>query len=411
MIVSMSKVVETVAVYEADDGILLFGSEAALAEVDSRYGASSRAIPGHHLVRAAGQAANAAGALGAQSGRWLKLTQESAADLARHRDKFTGAGVLRRDTGQVFKHLKFEDLSKGALLTPAAPAVLGALATQYALESALDDITAYLEVIDEKLDTLLRQPKIEALAELDGVSGEIEEAYSILAETGRVSTITWSKVQTVSRDLKTMQATALSQLEDLAEGITTATGDTDRTAKRLAAAREDAQFWLGVLARTLALQDRQWLLELGRVADDDPDELEGHRRGITLARRERHDRIAERLEAMTRAVSAAATLSNAAKVANPLNAPRVILRANALDADLTTFAAHAGLDMDGSGEMAPTPWRHAARDLAGDALSAVGDAGSRAADRARAAGRAIEDRRDQRVLRKAEKIEEKRRQR
>lgn len=407
----MTEAVESVAVYEADDGVLLFGSESALAQVDSQYGASARAIPSHKLARVAGHVGSAAGQVGAHSGRWLRLTKESAADLAQHTEKFSGTGVLRQDTGQIFKHLKFEDLSKGGLLTPAAPAVLGALATQYALESALDDITAYLEIIDEKLDTLLRQRKIEALADLEGVSGEIEEAYLLLTETGRVSPVTWSKVQAISRDLKTMQSIALGQLDDLGEGLTSAAGDTDRTAKRLAQAREDAQFWLGVLARTLSLQDQQWLLELARVADDAPDELDAHRRGITVARGQRHARIAGRLGSMIRAVTAAATLSNAAKVANPVNAPRIVHRANGLSEDIATFAAHADLEVEGADDVTVTRWRQAARELAGDAMSAVSDAGSSVAGRARAASRAVEDRRDQRLLRKAAKIEEKRFQR
>lgn len=81
--------------------------------------------------------------------------------------------------------------------------VLATMATQYALEAALDEITAYLEVIDAKLDQLLKQRKTETLGQLGGIAMAIEEANAIYNETDGVSLVTWSKVQFA---LQTMQA-------------------------------------------------------------------------------------------------------------------------------------------------------------------------------------------------------------
>lgn len=172
----------------------------------------------------------------AQSGRWVKLDRQSHEAVKAAQKAGMGkvlSGVLRGDKGRIIKHLKFEDLAKGAALTPAAPAVMGAMATQYALEAALDDITAYLETIDLKLDQLLKQRKTETLGQIGGVSLAIDEAAAILDETGTVSPVTWSKVQATSLALQTMQAEAVAQLQAVAENVTTAGGDVDKAAKAL----------------------------------------------------------------------------------------------------------------------------------------------------------------------------------
>lgn len=399
---------ETVAVYEAEDGILAFGSEAVLARLEADAGVRSKPISKRHVARIAGHAGTVGGRLAAESGRWLKLTPESAAHVLAAGGKSKVASGVLRNKGQITKHLKFENLSKSAALTPAAPAVFGAMATQYAIESALDDITAYLEEIDRKLDQLLKQRKTETLGQIGGVSLAIDEAASIFASTGTVSSTTWSKVQGTSLALQTMQAEAIEQLHVVSEDVTSAAGDADKAAKVLTRVRDDVQFWLGVLARTIALQDRQYVLELARVADEDELQLLAHRQGITVARAERVRRIVAGLEAIVESVTASSTLSNAAKVANPISAPKVARQANAITESISTFAQHAGLALGGSGSVDLTPWARAARGLLDEASTVVITAGTGVAGRARLFGQAVEERRDERVLRRARKIEEKR---
>lgn len=400
---------ESVAVYETEDGVLLFGSDAALQAIDTNAGVVSRSISTKHLVRATGYVGTAAGSLIAESGRWVKLTTDSARDArAVGGVSQLASGVIRGDKGEIVKHLHFENVSKVAGLTPAAPAVLGAIAAQYAIESALDDITAYLKEIDRKMDQLLKQHKTETLGQIGGVSLAIEEAASIFASTGTVSSTTWSKVQGTSLALQTMQAESIEQLHVLSEDITAAVGDADEAAKVLTRVRDDVEFWLGVLARTIALQDRQYVLELARVAEEDELQLGAHKDGITVARTERVRRIVAALQSIVASVTASSALSNAAKVANPISAPKVARRANAITQSISTFAQHAGLQLGGSGPVDLTPWARAARGLLDEASTAVTAAGTGVAGRARLLGQAVEERRDERVLRRARKIEEKR---
>ncbi|WP_289020115.1 hypothetical protein [uncultured Ornithinimicrobium sp.] len=404
----MTEAGETVAVYEAEDGILVFGTEAALMNLDADPDVVSKPISKRHVARIAGHAGTMGGRLAAESGRWLKLTPESAQHVRAAGGRAKVASGVLRDKGQITKHLKFDNLSKGGALTPAAPAVFGAMATQYAIEAALDDITAYLEEIDRKIDQLLKQRKTETLGQIGGVSLAIDEAVSIYASTGTVSSTTWSKVQGTSLALQTMQAESVEQLHVLSEDVKAAAGDADKAAKVLTQVSDDVQFWLGVLARTIALQDRQYVLELARVADEDEQQLDAHREGITVARSDRVCRIVAGLEAIVDSVAASSTLSNAAKVANPISAPKVARQANSIADSVSAFAQHAGLELGGSGSVDLTPWARAARGLLDEASTVVTTAGTGVAGRARLFGRAVEERRDERVLRRAKRIEEKR---
>lgn len=400
---------EAIAVFDAGDGLLLFGNDGALDALDAEAGVKARPISRRDLARLGGQAGPVASKLMEHGGRWVKLTADSARDAKALGgvEKLT-SGVLRGDHGQILRHVRFEDLRLGGVLTPAAPAVLGAMATQYALEAALDDITAYLETIDRKLDELLKQRKTETLGEIGGVTLAIDEAAAIYSHTGVVSGVTWSKVEGLSFTLQRMQWEAVEQLHEVAKRVQNAAGDADKSAKALGQAQEDAQFWLGVLARGIALQDRYYVLELARVAEEDVMQLESHRQGIAVSRTERVRRITDSLRAISDAVISAAALSNAAKVANPIAAPKVARHANGLSVGMSSFAEHANLELGELGVVDETRWARAARELAGEATSAVGVAGSGAATRARAAGQALAQRRDEKVLRRARKIEEKR---
>lgn len=373
-----------VIVFEDKDGILLFGSDEALAEVplDSL---ASRALSPRNL---AGLGGILSGVSQAQqmSGRWVKMTSESAALVRKHGESLAKAdglmtGVVRGDKGRIIKHLKFEN---AALLTPAGPAVLGAVATQAALDAALAEIKQYLETIDAKLDRLLKQRKIEALGQLGGVTFAIEEAESIRNQTGTVSAVTWSKVQANSLALQSMQAEAVAQLSALGEEIVGAGKDPDKIAVVLGDASDGAQFWLGILARTTSLQDRQYQLELDRVAEQDVTQLDAHREGIRVARSERLRRIGAALATIATAVREASSSSTLTKVVNPLSVPRVVKRSNVINGEIGRFALLAGLDELAGEEIAATPWGAAVQTLLGDARTAVSstatEAGERVAD-------------------------------
>ena len=156
---------------------------------------------------------------------------------------------------------------------------------QLAMQQTMDEITDYLATIDEKLDDVLRAQKDAVLADMIGVDLVIEEAMTIREQVGRVSEVTWSKVQATSTTIARTQAYALRQLDALAEKLERKTkiGDLAEAAKE---AEAKVQEWLAVLARCFQLQDAIAVLELDRVLDAAPDELDRHRLALRTAARQ-----------------------------------------------------------------------------------------------------------------------------
>lgn len=389
-----------ITVIEADGGLLLLGPERALAALDRHEGVRPRKVASRTLVLA-GQALGVASQVGAASGRWVKLTKESVDYLDKAGIRQVAAGVVRDDRGRILKHLTFD---KAALLTPAAPAALAALATQAALEAALDDITEYLEVIDAKLDRLLQQRKLEVTGQLGGVTLALEEAHAIYTETGTVSSVTWSKVQANTLALQTMQAEAVAQLDDLADRVRRHVGDTDAAARALKDAQTDVVFWLGVLARAMALQDRQYVLELARVADAEPAQLDAHHQGIRAARAERARRVGRGLEAVLTSVRDSAVLRNVDRVANPFSAQQVTRGANDVNRSVADFATHADLELLGGSLLEAVSWGSAARALVDDAGELAGGARDAVAGHARSLREQLRERREEGLLARADKV-------
>ncbi|MGK5643329.1 hypothetical protein ACSNOK_34415, partial [Streptomyces sp. URMC 126] len=68
---------------------------------------------------------------------------------------------------------------------------------QLAMQQAMDEITDYLKAIDAKVDDVLRAQKDAVLAYMIAAGDLLDEAMAVRESVGRVSEVTWSKVQGV----------------------------------------------------------------------------------------------------------------------------------------------------------------------------------------------------------------------
>ncbi|MDY0893175.1 hypothetical protein [Frigoribacterium sp. CFBP9030] len=198
----------------------------------------------------------------------MKLTKESAQAMNRFPlMKGSQAGLSRgvlTDNGKITGLVQFA-AGKGTLVAnPAILAGVGGIMAQAAMQQAMDEITDYLAVIDAKVDDILRAQKDAVLADMIGVDLVIAEAMTVSGSVGRVSEITWSKVQATSITVAWTQAYALRQLDALAEKLegTTKIGDLADLSKKVETQVHD---WLAVLARCFQLQDALCILELDRA--------------------------------------------------------------------------------------------------------------------------------------------------
>jgi hypothetical protein len=270
-------------------------------------------------------------AIAANSGRWLKLTEESAAaikDIGLIATKTPGVSYATMGVpGDVAKWVKVVSPARSMASNPAVLAGAAGIMSQLAMKQQMDAITDYLAIIDAKLDGVIRSQTNQVLARVDGVDLAIREARSIRDSVGRVSDVTWSKVQGSVQSIHETMGYSLRQIADVADKIENSSKIADLM-KMTQEAASDVQKWLVVLARCFELLDAIGILELDRVLDASPDELDSHRVGLKSARREQLDYILERTDYLLIRITAAVDKANSNVLFNQVQSPAVIKSCN-----------------------------------------------------------------------------------
>lgn len=345
------------------DGVAVIGHSTAVEQFLVSQDLPSKELDLRRIgstLNAAAGAAQAGSGISAESGRWVKLTKESAAAFDKTR-KMTGSrdGVSRAiftgDNGKIKGILEVVD---GPLANPAMLAGVAGVMAQMAMQQTMDEITDYLAVIDAKVDDVLRSQKDAVIADMIGVDFVLDEAMTIRDSVGRVSEITWSKVQATSLAIGRTQAYALKQLTGIAEKLESQ-NKVNELADVSKQAERTVQEWLAVLAHCFRLQDGIAVLELDRVLDASPDELDDHRQGLQLARQRRLDQLATGTASLLQRMDAAAGTADAKLLLNPMAAPKVLSARNKVHNDVVSFQQLLGIDGD-QADLEGRRWRDAA---------------------------------------------------
>lgn len=384
------------------NGVAVIGPSSVVEQFLMSQGLPSKELDlkrmGSSLNSAAG-VAQAGSEISAESSRWVKLTKESAAAFEKTR-KMTGSrdgvsrAILTEDNGRIKGILEVVD---GSMLTnPAMLAGAAGVMAQMAMQQTMDEITDYLAVIDAKVDDVLRAQKDAVIADMIGVDFVLDEAMTMRDAVGRVSEITWSKVQSTGQTIGRTQAYAIKQLSGIAEKLESQNkvsdlADVSRQAERA------VQEWLAVLAHCFRLQEGIAVLELDRVLDASPDELDDHRQGLQLARQRRLDQLATGTASLLQRMDAAAGIADAKLLLNPMAAPKVLSARNKVHNDVISFQQLLGIDGD-MAELEGRRWREAALEVrdkvvasGSDGLDGAVQAGSNTLESARlATGKAAE---------------------
>ncbi|MHC6176403.1 hypothetical protein [Glutamicibacter sp. X7] len=333
------------------DGFAVIGTPAAVDAVMESAGlpAVDLKLPNTaQTLNQLGTAANVTSELISNSGRWVKLTKESA--KAFHAEKLmTGSsvGVSRAVTmkdGKISGILEIASGSGSALLGPAGLPIIAGIMAQQAMQQSFDEILDYLAVIDEKVDDIIRAQHDAVLSELIAVGRTIEESMLIREEVGRMSDITWSKIQANSKSIANTQDAALRALNALADKL-------DRKAKVSdladAAAQVEAKAgeWLLVLARTIQLDEAMSILELDRVLASAPEDLDAHRRGLQVARTRRMEMIVEATDHLLDRVHGISDRANQHVLLHPKLAAQVNRSVSRIVNDLSVFRSRVGTEL------------------------------------------------------------------
>lgn len=335
---------------------------------------ASRELDLHRLWSLSGTGASAA-RLGADfaenSGRWVKLTADSAAAVKKYGltpTKTRGVShAMIGKPGDIGRWIQIAKAPTALLRGPFALAALSAMMQQRAMQQQIDEIVEYLQAIDEKVDDILRGQKNAVLADMIGVDLIVEDALTVRDQVGRVSEVTWSKVQATGMVLARTQGYAIRQLDDIAEKLEKK-ADLGEIAKATKAAEPQVSEWLAVLARTVQLQDGLSILELDRVLDSAPADLEAHGAGLTNARQNRVELIARSTARILSQMDEIVRRANASVLLNPFDSPAAVKSSNQVALGVLDFRGRIGLESGHDSENARR-WSQAVTELGEKAVA------------------------------------------
>jgi hypothetical protein len=387
------------------DGLAVLGASADVEQFLHSSGleqAQTRGLNVHRissLLGTGGAAAEVGATIAANSGRWVKLTAESAEAVKKFGlmpTKSPGVShAMIGDPGDVKQWLQIVQTPTVLLSGPLALTALSTMMQQRAMQQQMDEIVEYLQEISEKVDDILRSQKDAVLADMIGVDLIIQDALTVRDNVGRVSEVTWSKVQASGTTLARTQAYALLQLDTIAKKLNKK-ADLGEIAKATREAEPRIHEWLGVLARTVLLQDGVSILELDRVLDSTPDDLESHRIGLGASRRNRLDLIARSTARILSQMSETVQRANTAVLLNPFDSPAAVKFSNQVVIDVLDFRGRLGLESDAESKSAKR-WGQAVVEVrdkavasASDGVTAAGRVGVSTFNRATAVFRAVD---------------------
>lgn len=372
---------EEIELISDGDGLAVFGDTAVVERFFSSAGLPPKDMQLHRKLGSGLNVGSGAAQVGSQvaasSGRWVKLTEESARALKLGKAmKGSSDGVTRAiattDNGKITKILEFaKPSSAGSVL--ASPAMLAGAAgimAQLAMQQTMEEITEYLKVIDEKVDDLLRAQKDMAISEMIGVGIVIDDAMLKREHVGRVSAVTWSSLHGAAQTIATTQSYALRQLDALVKKMEKKSriGELDKFTTTAEATVEE---WLAVLARCFQLQDGLAILELDHILDSNPDDLDSYRTAMRVAREKRRDLISNSTAPLLARMDTATVSANEQVLFHPLKAGRVVRFGNQVARDVMVF--HEKLGIEGNrGIIEAKPWRDAATDARDGAVEIGG---------------------------------------
>ena len=375
------------------DGLAVIGEPSAVERFIETL-SLTKGVELHHLSEALSVGAASAqlgSTIAENSGRWLKLTADSA-------KKINDIGLIPTDTpgvsfatmgkpGKIAEWVKVVSRPSSILTNPAALAGAAGIMSQIAMKQQLDEITEYLKIIDAKLDGVIRSQTNQVLAKLDGVSLAIREAKAVRESVGRVSEITWSKVQASVQTIYETQGYAIRQIKDVGDNLEIPSKIAD-----LMKVAEDAvgevQKWLIVLARCFELLDEIGILELDRVLDASPEELDQHRIGLKSARKDHLQFVLEGTDYLLERMKTAVEKANTKVLFNPMQSPTVIKAGNQVFAGVHELRELLGIESGAEssearrwGDAASESWGQV-REQSSDGLDKAKELSSSAADKA-----------------------------
>ena len=315
--------------------------------------------------------------ISANTGRYVRLTKESAEDVRRFGLMPTSVRGISHamigEPGSISKWIQVEDGPASLLMNPAVLSGVAGIMAQIARQQEVRALKEFLVSIDGKLDDLRRGQRDGILAKMDRAVSVIGEAM-IIRERGGDRETAWRKVENEVGTLAEVQANALRRIEALADKV----GDVDdgtgvgflrKTTNEI---ESDVGVWLAVLAQCFRLENERTILELDHVLATNPRHWDGHRIGLSEALHEKRDEAVRRTTDLLERLDRAGAVARSNIILHAPAAHSVIDSVNTANGSLEKFHALLGGESHWKKLVSvrwkdairdPNQWRKAAKDV------------------------------------------------
>ncbi|WP_258935245.1 hypothetical protein [Nesterenkonia pannonica] len=137
------------------------------------------------------------------SGRWVKLTNESAKAMKANGLMPTGqhgvSHAMVGKSGEIKQWLQVVNKAPALVGGPMALAAVAAMMQQRAMQQQMDEIVGYLQQIDAKVEEVLNAQKDTVLADMTSVESVLRKAFNVREGSGQVSTSRGRSCRVLSR--------------------------------------------------------------------------------------------------------------------------------------------------------------------------------------------------------------------
>ena len=334
--------------------------------------------------------------------KWMRMTSESYArlqDLGGFQMDTQGliSGVLRGDRGHIDRFLKFDAVGG---VNPLMVSNAATLAATMALRSVIAQLESLVESMGVKLDVLLQDNRSASIGDVQGLTSRLSKAYSLYEKTGRISETVWGQIAGHDLALAQAESTARNHVDNLA--VSVSKGSFAARADEVHRVAEgELQHWLVILAAVQANRQRLDVLELAHLRERDPNAVAAHAEEARASLEERRRLLTQSVQRLSNALASTADVGDASRVRNPLRSRKLILEAEQSLRIISAFVESTEIDVTVTGDFELEPWRKSLSDLA---KGTAADARAVAA----AVPRGVNRRREDALLQKAAKIQERR---
>lgn len=327
----------------------------------------AQALGPAHLVtalRASSAVATTLSQAAAESGLWLKITQESAEAISRF--GLTPSAVpgvsyaMAGPRGTVKKWLQIDNSRSATLSHPAALSGIAGALSQAAREQEAAQLHALLARIDHKLDRVLAGQRDDVLGDLAGIEREIRTGMHTRQWTGTVDTLTWSKIAGASLQLRQVQSKAVLKIAGIAEELVRHTR-AELLNSELQTCIAEVTLWISTLARCAAALDELTILELAHYATLAPAQVNTQRLALDAARDHDRAQLTTSVLTLVQRMDATAARANAHIILHARGVPQAIRTINEARSVVDDFSRTLGIEAGGE-QVHPAQWRAALRE-------------------------------------------------